>query len=115
MKWVGVALNRAKRLTGGGDDGGRGTRETELEVIADVEAALLVSAAALRRLGMTITRYEVDTGQLEGRAPDREGGGSIRLTITAEGDDLSRMRIESDIAGAGRLFRLFKRELGRKT
>jgi hypothetical protein len=112
MKWVGVALNRARRVKG--SDGERATRATELEVAADVEAALLVSAAALRRLGMTITRYEIDAGQLEARARDRDGGGGIKLTITAEGENLSRMQIESDVAGAGRLFRLFKRELGRK-
>lgn len=89
-------------------------RAAELEVAADVEGAMLGSAAALRRLGATITRYEVDAGVLEARTRMGAGSGLISVTIIEEGDRLAHMRIESDIADARRFFRQFRRELTRK-
>ena len=89
-------------------------RATELRVAADVDGALLASAAVLRRLGATITRYETEDGLLEARPRDGDGAGRITLTVTAESDSVARMRLESDATDARRWFRRFKRELGRK-
>ncbi len=113
MTWREAAIGLVRRLTrvAGAE---RPLRATELQVAADVDGALLSSAAALRRLGATITRYEVEAGRLEARARRDDGGGSIRLSVTGQGDSVVRMRIESDVVGARRLFRRFKRELGRK-
>ena len=88
-------------------------RATELQVAADVEGAMLASAAALRRLGATLTRYDVDAGRLEARTP-ASGGRLISLTFTAEGESLARMRVERDVADARKFFRRFRRELARK-
>ena len=85
-----------------------------MRVAAEVDVALLSSAAALRRLGATITRYETEDGVLEARPRDAQGGGTIRLTVTSEGEQLTRMRLESDVAGARRLFRRFRKALAGK-
>lgn len=113
MSWLGQAIGAAKKLVGARKSG-RPLRAAELQVAADVDGAMLSSAAALRRLGATITRYETDAGRVEARARTDDGHGRISLTITGEGESLARMRIESDVADARQFFRRFKRELGRK-
>ena len=112
MAWLVSAIGAVRRLVGAATSK-RSVCATELQVAADVDGAMLSSAAALRRLGATITRYETDAGRLEARSR-ADGDGRISLTITGEGESLARMRIESDVTDARRFFRRFRRELARK-
>jgi hypothetical protein len=78
-----------------------------IRVMADPDAALLASSAALRRLGARITRYDVDAGTLEAR----QDGVTLRLTAAAEAPGRSRLALETDPPAARRLVRRFRSEL----
>ena len=73
-----------------------------LTLAADADAALMASAAALRRLGARITRYEIDTGTLEARS----GSDTLRVTVQAVGTERSRLELESTHAARTWLRRL---------
>ena len=86
----------------------RAGRPAVLVVAAEPDAALLASAAALRRLGARITRYDTEAGTLEATS----AGDTVRLAITAQGAEQSRVEIAS--AGAARAWaRRLRTELGR--
>ena len=70
-----------------------------LTVAAEPEAALLVSAAALRRLGARITRYDTETSSLEAK----RGLETLRVTVQASGVEQSRLELTS--TGATRTWR----------
>lgn len=84
-------------------------RSTAVVVAADVDATLMVSAAALRRLGARITRYDTDDAVLEARL----GTAHVALRASVEAQDVTRLEISSDTPRAGRLARRFKRQLTR--
>lgn len=87
-------------------------RTTAITLSAEPDTALLVSAAALRRLGARITRYDTEDGTLEARpAPARAA--VIRLRATAAGEHLTRLDLASEGAGARAFFRRFRTELSR--
>ena len=65
-----------------------------LTVSAEADAALLASAAALRRLGARITRYDAEAGTLEAKS----GQETLRVTVQASGTDRSRLELESSRA-----------------
>ena len=91
--------------------GARRRGPTILTVAAEPETALLASAAALRRLGARIARYETEAGRLEARL----GAERIRLAATRAGEDTSRLHVETDGPGAGALVRRLRRELTHPT
>jgi hypothetical protein len=78
-------------------------------VVAEPESALLASAAALRRLGAKLTRYDTDDGMLEARA----GAAAIRIAVTSSTTETSRLRVDADGASARLLVRRFRAELTR--
>lgn len=69
-------------------------RPAALTVAAEPDAALMASAAALRRLGARITRYDVDTNTLEAK----HEGATVRLEARAAGRDRSSIEVASDRA-----------------
>ena len=95
------AVTRILALVGGAP--------VSLRVMADPDAALLASSAALRRLGARITRYDVDTGTLEAR----RDGAMVRMTAVAEAPGRSRLAMETDAPAARRLVKQFRAELSR--
>ena len=84
-------------------------RPAGLTLAAEPDAALLATAAALRRLGAQITRYDGDAGTLEAR----HGAATVRLVVTTDGRERSRLRVESGDAGARGLVRRLRTELAR--
>ena len=76
-------------------------------VAAEPDAALLSSAAALRRLGARITRYDADSGTLEARlAP----AGVVRVRAASEHGGATRVHLDGD-ASARRVIRRFRSAL----
>jgi hypothetical protein len=90
----------------------RGPSTTEVLVLVDADAALLVSAAALRRLGARITRYDSDEHTLEARTAT-QGERLVRVRARPDGEQVTRLLIESDPRGRRRLIRRFRGELAR--
>ncbi len=86
-------------------------RRSTMLVRAAPEDALLASAAALRRLGARITRYDVDEGALEARWSSTER----RARVSVDGDerDVTRLAIETDGARARSVVRRFRTEIRR--
>ena len=89
------------------------TRTTEILVDADPEAALLASAAALKRIGAKITRYDGDERALEARRAGAAALVSVRVTADHEGS--TRLRLETGAGEARALFREFRKELTGRT
>jgi hypothetical protein len=69
-------------------------RPASLTVAADPDATLMASAAALRRLGARITRYDIDANTLEAK----HDGATVRLAVRAAGRDRSYIALASDRA-----------------
>ena len=68
-------------------------------VVAEPDVALLSSAAALRRLGARITRYDSEAGTLEAQmAP---GGGIVRVQAAAADERTTRVDLQGDPAARG--------------
>ena len=82
-----------------------------LVVAADPDAALLASAAALRRLGAKIVRYDGDEGALEARRGAGAGTALLSVRATSEREGTTRLHVESDAAHPRALLREFRREL----
>ena len=80
-------------------------RAAAVLVSAEPETALLSTAAALRRLGARITRYDGEVGTLE--AEVRESSARVRVRITPEDAGTTRVRLEGD-PGAHRVIRGFR-------
>jgi hypothetical protein len=74
-------------------------RTAEVRVACDPEAALLGSAAALRRLGARITRYDSEDGTLEATITGRDA--RVRLRAAANGADATLVTLEGDPAARG--------------
>lgn len=72
-------------------------------VAADPESALLSSAAALRRLGARITRYDAETGTIEARVPSTAG--VVRLRAAPNDALTTRVHLEGDVPAVIRRFR----------
>jgi hypothetical protein len=88
----------------------RGRRGTAAVVVrAEPDHALLVSAAALRRLGARITRYDPESGTLEARGA--ANGSVLRIRAIADGEQTTRLTLESDGHDAHGLVRRFRSEL----
>lgn len=81
---------------------------TAVRIAADPEAALLSSAAALRRLGARITRYDGEQGTLEARVASTSA--IVRIRTEEEDDGTTRVRLEGDARAAG-VIRRFRRAL----
>lgn len=85
-----------------------GRRSTAVQVAADLDAALMVTAAALRRVGARITRYEADAGALEARV----AGALVTVRATGgAGSEITRIDVSTDARRGRRLLRRFRREL----
>lgn len=82
-----------------------------LTVAAEPDSALLATAAALRRLGARLTRYDAEAATIEAK----RGDDTIRLTMSAAGRERSRLQIETDASGARRFVRQLRAELARPT
>jgi hypothetical protein len=67
-------------------------------VAADPDAALLSAAAALRRLGARITRYDSEAGTLEAQVAP---AATVRVRTTAAEDGATRVHLEGDGAARG--------------
>jgi hypothetical protein len=78
--------------------GRRPRRPAAVLVAAEPDVALLSSAAALRRLGARITRYDSDAGTLEARVPP---AGVVRVRTAAEREGMTRVHLEGDAAARG--------------
>jgi len=77
-------------------------RRATILVAADPEGALLSSAAALRRLGARITRYDTESGTLEARVPP---AATVVRVRTAASDGLTtRVHLEGDAPSVIRRF-----------
>lgn len=85
----------------------------ELLVAGAAAETLLASAAALRRLGARITRYDADAGVLEARVGPPGPDAGLRVRAGEDGD-ATRLRLESDDAGARPVIRRFRAELTRR-
>src|SRR5438874_11853179 len=77
-------------------------------VSGEPDVVLLSSAAALRRLGARITRYDVETGTPEARLAS--GLATLRLRATAADERTTRVELEGD-AGARHVVRRFRAAL----
>ncbi len=82
-------------------------RSRAVLVAAEPDAALLSSAAALRRLGARITRYDSEAGTLEARV----SSAVVRVHAAESGDGVTEVRLEGD-RGARSLMRRFRAALG---
>jgi hypothetical protein len=91
----------------------RKVRARDIEVAAQREDALLCSAAALRRLGARITRYDAEAGAVEARTAFAHTSALVRLSVTDADGRNSRLRLESDAPDARALFRRFRTELAK--
>ena len=89
-------------LVGGAVRRRRGRAATIL-VAADPESSLLFSAAALRRLGARITRYDAEKGTLEARVPP--DAAIVRLRTAANDADTTRVHLEGNAPAVIRRFR----------
>ena len=78
-------------------------QETTVRIAADADAALLSSAAALRRLGARITRYDAAAGTLEARVPPEAG--TVRLRAAASDEHTTHIYLEGDATAVIRRFR----------
>jgi hypothetical protein len=67
-------------------------RPASLTIAAEPDATLMASAAALRRLGARITRYDIDANTLEAK----HDGATVRLEVHAAGPERSRVALASD-------------------
>jgi len=76
-------------------------------VSAEPDVALLSSAAALRRLGARITRYDGEVGMLEATLPE---AGVVRLRAAAADAETTRIQLEGG-PGARRVLRRFRAAL----
>src|SRR5205809_3529467 len=81
-----------------------GRRRRGLLVEGAPEEVLLAAAAALRRLGGRITRYDAEAATLEARLAS---AAPVRLEAVADGEHRTRLTLESD----GRTARRFRRAL----
>ena len=77
-------------------------------IAAEPDAALLSSAAALRRLGARITRYDGEHGTLEARVP--ESSAIVRVRADAGDDGTPRVQLEG-APRAGGVIRRVRRAL----
>jgi hypothetical protein len=73
----------------------RRQRVAKIAVDAEPDAALLSSAAALRRLGARITRYDSEAGTLEAQVPP---AGIVRVRAAADGERTTLVHVEADPA-----------------
>jgi len=80
----------------------RRRRRATLLVAADPEGALLSSAAALRRLGARITRYDTESGTLEARVPP--AATLVRVRTVANDGLTTRVHLEGDAPAVIRRF-----------
>jgi uncharacterized protein (DUF1684 family) len=85
-----------------------------LLVAADADAALLACAAALKRLGARILRYDGDTATLEAQRGVGDASTRVSVHAIAEGEGTSRLRVESAAAQSRALLRDLRRELSGK-
>jgi hypothetical protein len=76
----------------------RGRRPATVLIAADPDVALLSSAAALRRLGARITRYDSDAGTLEAQV---RPAGVIHVRTAVEHEGTTRVELEGDAAARG--------------
>ena len=84
------------------------SRARDVVVAGSPDEALLASIALLRHLGARITRYDAETGTLEARLLQRwRRPATIRLRAFAEGEQATRVSLESDALGGGFMFRRF--------
>jgi hypothetical protein len=90
----------------------RGTPRAEtLTVLGDPDSALLASAAALRRLGARITRYDVDEASLEAR--HRDSGVVVLIVARGAEADTSALEVHTGGTRARWLVRRLRDELRR--
>jgi hypothetical protein len=89
----------------------RGGRSTTLVVDAPIEDALLVSAAALRRLGAQITRYDVEEGALEARRIAADRAAVVSVRVAPESERTTRLALTSDAADSANVFDRFRSAL----
>jgi hypothetical protein len=78
------------------------------------EEALLASAAALRRLGARITRYESEAAALEARCVSSDARAVVSLRAAVEGTEATRLELETDAPDSRAVFRRFRAELTRR-
>ena len=73
-------------------------RPVAVVVAAEPDAALLSSAAALRRLGARITRYDPERGTLEACVAS---SAIVRIRTAAEDGGVTRVHLDGDAAARG--------------
>ena len=83
---------------------GRGCTR-DVVVAGPPDEALLHSVVLLRHLGARITRLDADAGTLEARQRRWLLPASIRLRAAPEGAQATRVSLESDALGGGRMLR----------
>lgn len=78
--------------------GWRRRRPRAILIAAEPDVALLSSAAALRRLGARITRYDSEAGTLEAQVGP---AATVRVRAAAEDEGTTRVHLEGDRAARG--------------
>jgi hypothetical protein len=73
-------------------------RPSAILVAAEPDVALLSSAAALRRLGARITRYDSEAGTLEAEVAP---AAVVRVRAAVEHEGTTRVHLEGDAATRG--------------
>jgi hypothetical protein len=103
---IGRTTDAALRTLGLG-----GSRSTFVLVAADPDAALMATAAALRRMGARITRYDAEDAALEARL----ASALVAVRASGAGVDVTNLEVSTDAPGGRRLLRRFRRELAEPT
>lgn len=108
-----VMLSLGVRLALGRAPRGERRSTASLLVTGEPDPALQQTVTALRRMGATITRYDVEAGTLEARVPASQGAGAVRVQAAADGEQLTRLSLEADAISARAIKRGLRRELAR--
>lgn len=83
----------------------------DIVVAAPPDAVLLHGVAVLRRLGARVTRYDAEAGTAEARLRRLRRPAVVRLQVAPEGDEATRLSVESDALAWAPLFRRFRADL----
>ena len=87
------------------------THARDVVVAAPPDAVLLHGVAVLRRLGARITRYDAETGTAEARLRRFRRPAVVRLSVAPEGDEATRVSVESDALAWAPVFRRLRADL----
>lgn len=83
-------------------------RPRDVVVAAQPDTVLLHSVAVLRSLGGRIIRYDAEAGTAEARLRGLLRSALVRVRVEPEGEERTRLRVESDAPAWACVFRRFR-------